>query len=66
VPRGTVVGGINTVEVANVDMTLLGHGYYGAAEGVLYDMRELLIHDTPPESRSRLRDTKQGYWQIEK
>jgi len=28
------------------DLTLLGHGYYGAAEGVLYDMRELLVYDT--------------------
>jgi esterase/lipase superfamily enzyme len=64
VPPVTIVQGIDTVEVSNVDLTLLGHGYYGAAEGVLYDMRELIVHDTPPKSRTRLNDSGQGYWQI--
>lgn len=64
VPPVTLVDGIDTVEVSNADLTLLGHGYYGAAAGVLYDMRELLIYDTPPKSRTRLSDTNGGYWQI--
>jgi esterase/lipase superfamily enzyme len=64
VPPVTLVDGIDTIEVSNVDLTLLGHGYYGAAAGVLYDMRELLVHDTLPKSRTRLSDTKRGYWQI--
>jgi esterase/lipase superfamily enzyme len=64
VPPVTLVDGIDTVEVSNVDLTLLGHGYYGAAAGVLYDMRELLVHDTLPKSRTRLRNTAAGYWQI--
>jgi esterase/lipase superfamily enzyme len=64
VPPVTVVDGIDTIEVSNVDLTLLGHGYYGAAEGVLYDMRELLVHDSPPDVRSRISQADGGYWQI--
>jgi esterase/lipase superfamily enzyme len=66
VPPVTIVKGIDTIEVSNVDLTLLGHGYYGAAEGVLYDMRELLVYDTPAKSRARVSDSGQGYWQIAK
>ena len=65
VPPITLVDGVDTIEVSNVDLTLLGHGYYGAAEPVLYDMRDLLIHDTPPKSRARLTGTPQGYWRID-
>jgi esterase/lipase superfamily enzyme len=64
VPPITLVDDVDTIEVSNVDLTLLGHGYYGAAEGVLYDMRELLIHDTPVNSRTRLEAANGGYWQI--
>ena len=66
VPPVTLVDGIDTIEVSNVDLTLLGHGYYGAAAGVLYDMRELLVYDALLKSRTRLTDTNSGYWQIEK
>jgi esterase/lipase superfamily enzyme len=68
VPPITLVDGIDVIEATNVDLTLLGHGYYGSAEAVLYDMRELLIHDTVPDLRARLsRATTQGsakYWRI--
>jgi len=69
VPPITLVEGIDTVEVANADLTLLGHGYYGDAEGVLYDMHELLMHDSPPESRIKLSaaiapDSNGKYWRI--
>jgi esterase/lipase superfamily enzyme len=66
VPPVTLVEHIDTIEVSNIDLTLLGHGYYGAAEGVLYDMRELLFYDTPPKSRTRVSDSGQGYWIIAK
>jgi esterase/lipase superfamily enzyme len=66
VPPVTLLEGIDTVEVSNVDLTLLGHGYYGSAEGVLYDMRELLVYDAPAKSRTRVHDTGKGYWQIGK
>jgi esterase/lipase superfamily enzyme len=64
VPPVTLVKGIDTIEVSNVDLTMLGHGYYGAAEPVLYDMRELLIHNELPKSRARLTAVPEGYWQI--
>jgi esterase/lipase superfamily enzyme len=66
VPPVMLIAGIDTIDVSNVDLTLLGHGYYGVAEGVLYDMRELLVYDAPPSARTRLNDTGQGYWQIGK
>lgn len=69
VPPVTLVDGVDVIEVTNVDLTLLGHGYYGAAEPVLYDIRELLIHSTEPDLRTRLsRVTATGtggsYWRI--
>jgi esterase/lipase superfamily enzyme len=66
VPPVTLIDGIDTIEVSNVDLTLLGHGYYGAAAGVLYDMRELLVYDSMPKARIRLTKTNSGYWQIDK
>jgi esterase/lipase superfamily enzyme len=63
VPPVTTAPGIDTIEVSNVDLSWLGHGYFAAAEGVLYDMRELLIHNTPAGSRARL-DRVEGYWRI--
>ena len=69
VPPVTLVDGMDVIEVTNVDLSFLGHGYYGAAEAVLYDMRELLIHDAAPDSRVRLsRATALGsagkYWKV--
>jgi esterase/lipase superfamily enzyme len=69
VPPVTLVDGIDVIEVANADLTLLGHGYYGAAEGVLYDMRELLVYGTEPSKRARLSEAHEPshsgkYWRI--
>jgi esterase/lipase superfamily enzyme len=64
-PPITVVDGIDTVEVSNIDLTLLGHGYFADAYPVLYDMRELLIHNTSPERRLRLQQAQENgknYW----
>ncbi|MCC5619421.1 alpha/beta hydrolase [Nostoc sp. CHAB 5836] len=64
-PPITVVDGIDTVLVSNIDLTLLGHGYFADAYPVLYDMRELLIHNTSPEKRLRLQQAQehgQNYW----
>jgi esterase/lipase superfamily enzyme len=64
-PPVTIVDGIDTIDVANADLTLLGHGYYGAAEGVLYDIHELLIHNAEPEQRTKLRPSiDRDYWII--
>jgi esterase/lipase superfamily enzyme len=68
-PPVTVIDGIDTVDVTNADLTLLGHGYYGAAQGVLYDMHESILHGTPPASRTRLTEVPAAgrtgrYWKI--
>ena len=67
-PPVTVVPGIDTVEVTDIDVTLLGHGYYGDAEAVLYDMSQLLTGNAEPATRPRLRavdGTEGAYWRID-
>lgn len=54
-PPVTVVPDIDTIEVTDIDVTMLGHGYYAAAEAVLYDIDELLRHNEDPGKRLRLR-----------
>jgi esterase/lipase superfamily enzyme len=67
-PPVTVLPQIDTVEVTNIDLTLLGHSYYAEAEGVLYDMQALLTSNTPPEQRARLESGENAaggrYWII--
>jgi esterase/lipase superfamily enzyme len=53
-PPITVMDGIDTVEVTDIDLTLLGHGYFAEAEPVLYDIKELIDSSKPPEKRLRL------------
>ena len=53
-PPVTVVDGIDTVEVTGLDLSILGHGYFAEAHGVLYDMHHLLRQNTDPSSRLRL------------
>lgn len=68
-PPITVVDGIDTVEVSNIDLTLLGHGYFADAERLLQDIHELLAHNTSPEKRFGLRKAEVGeqkYWMIRK
>jgi esterase/lipase superfamily enzyme len=68
VPPVTVVEGIDSVEVGDIDLTVLGHGYFAEAAGVLYDMYQLIRHNEAPHSRPRLRAmlTPGGlkYWAI--
>jgi esterase/lipase superfamily enzyme len=69
VPPVTIMDGIDTVEVSNADLTRLGHGYYGDAQAVLYDMHELIVLNTRARNRLRLHeattvDGKSKYWKI--
>ena len=63
-PPITVVEGIDTVEVSDVDLTWLGHGYFADLRTFLEDMSELIKYNTPPGDRNnRLRPAPQGnYW----
>jgi esterase/lipase superfamily enzyme len=67
-PPVTVVTDIDTVEVSNVDLTALGHGYVAAARDVLRDMHSLLVFDAPPSRRAflkrRVANDGAAYWRI--
>ncbi|WP_143138949.1 alpha/beta hydrolase [Lentzea waywayandensis] len=68
-PPVTVVPEIDTIEVTDIDLSVLGHSYYAEAEAVLYDIDELLRHDPDPGNRMRLRPSvpsqpDQPYWII--
>jgi hypothetical protein len=61
-----IVPGVDTIEVSNIDLTLLGHGYHSDARGVLQDMHQLL-KNTSPEQRFGLKEVQvetQKYWII--
>lgn len=67
-PPVTVMDGIDTVNITNADLTLLGHGYVAQARDVLLDMHSLIVNDAPPDTRFGLRPmtTPAGkrYWAI--
>ncbi|OKH52823.1 hypothetical protein NIES2101_13255 [Calothrix sp. HK-06] len=66
-PPITVVNGIDTIEVSNIDLTSLGHGYFAEARSLLQDIHTLLTHDTSPEQRFGLQiqqDNGLNYWAI--
>jgi esterase/lipase superfamily enzyme len=67
-PPVTVIEGIDTVEATEIDIGILGHGYYAAAAPVLYDMATLIRKYLPPQKRPGLypATTSQGdkYWVI--
>jgi esterase/lipase superfamily enzyme len=50
-PPTLVLPGIDTINVTNADLTMLGHGYVAAARAVLVDMHLLITHGAPPDQR---------------
>ncbi len=68
-PPVTIVEGIDTIEVSNIDLSFLGHSYVGAARDVLHDMHTLMNMNTPPQGRMGLEELTDGsssmkYWRI--
>jgi esterase/lipase superfamily enzyme len=66
-PPVTVVPEIDTIEVTDIDLTMLGHAYYAQAEPVLRDIDALLRHNEPPSRRLQLEpagDPAAPYWRI--
>jgi esterase/lipase superfamily enzyme len=55
-PPITIIPGIDTVEVSNIDLTILGHGYYADARPLLVDMHSLLRHNESPDKRFGMRE----------
>jgi hypothetical protein len=68
VPPVVVVPGIDTINVSNLDLTLLGHGYVAEARDVLQDMHRLIREGSPPAKRFGLRKastpTGETYWTV--
>jgi esterase/lipase superfamily enzyme len=68
VPPIMIVPGIDTINVTNADLTMLGHGYVAESRSVLEDMHRLIVHGDPPERRFGLHEEKidgdQRYWLI--
>lgn len=64
-----VLPGIETIDVSQLDTSLLGHSYYGSSDPILLDIRQL-VHDALPASRRpRLVPRAYGdltYWVFEK
>jgi len=67
-PPLAIVDGIDTVNVTNVDLTLLGHGYVAESRSVLTDMHQLFTTGAAPTTRPMLRrmDTadRESYWEF--
>jgi esterase/lipase superfamily enzyme len=64
-PPVTIVPTIDTIDVSNTDLSLLGHGYCMEDRDVLHDMHSLLNRNEPPDDRFglKLHETK-TYWTI--
>jgi esterase/lipase superfamily enzyme len=66
-PPITVVDGIDTVEVSDIDLTFLGHGYFAEADDLLQDIYNLLRYNASPDNRFGLQAVEVGmqkYWRI--
>lgn len=65
-PEVLVLSGIDTVDVSQVDTSLLGHSYFGDNCSVITDMKNLLRSRKPPQERSPLtkKEKRPGllYW----
>ena len=65
-PDVLVLSGIDTVDVSQVDTSLLGHSYFGDNCSVIADMKNLLRGRKPPQERSPLtkKEKRPGllYW----
>lgn len=59
----TVVPGIDTLDVSTVDLTWLGHSYVATEIQVIEDINKLILHNDPPQRRSRVLPATDGpYW----
>jgi esterase/lipase superfamily enzyme/uncharacterized protein YjbJ (UPF0337 family) len=67
-PPPLVMAGIDTINVKNVDISMLGHGYIAEARNVLQDVHDLFSAGNPPDRRFGLNKVfdEQGlpYWEI--
>jgi len=60
-PSLVVLPGMDTVDVSNVDMSLLGHGYFGEHKLVIDDMLRMLLRNQSAEERGLVSGAR-GEW----
>ncbi|MEM6978937.1 MAG: alpha/beta fold hydrolase [Planctomycetota bacterium] len=53
-PHLVVVPGVETIDVSGIDLSLLGHSYYGDSRWMLRDLREVIASRLPASERSAL------------
>jgi esterase/lipase superfamily enzyme/nucleoid DNA-binding protein len=73
-PPVTIVPGIDTIAVTDLDLTLLGiefglgHSHYAEARALIYDMYDLIRHGEAPDDRAGLTaattEDGMGYWRV--
>jgi esterase/lipase superfamily enzyme len=66
-PPITVVEGIDTIDVSDIDLTLVGHGYFAEQRDLLKDIHNLLMENTPPDRRFALipqQLAEKKYWKF--
>ena len=62
-----VVPGIDTIDVSGIDLSLLGHSYYGDNESMLRDLYDVVRARLPAPQRQSLVQRNSGsliYWQL--
>lgn len=62
-----VVPGVETIDVSGIDLSLLGHSYYGDNESMLRDLYEVVRARLPATQRHWLLPRRAGelvYWQL--
>lgn len=63
----TVVSGVDTVVVPDINFDFLGHAYFAEAEALLHDIYDLINQGLPPSMRQRIREVTKGdelFWEI--
>ena len=62
-----VVPGIETIDVSGIDLSLLGHSYYGDSPSMLKDLYQVVRDRLPATQRRQLAPQSQGelvYWRL--
>jgi esterase/lipase superfamily enzyme len=62
-----VVPGVETIDVSGIDLSLLGHSYYGDSQDLLHDLFHIVREALPAAQRSWLLRREKGpleYWQL--
>lgn len=50
-----IVDDVDTIDVTEIDTSLLGHNYYGDSDSIVADIYQVLHRGDPPSNRPRLR-----------